>query len=69
MEIQKRKVVQKNEQQTKKAFSRKEKRKNETANFKKGETERSEIPAYRYTPSNSISEAEQRTGCLICLQQ
>ena len=59
----------KNEQQTKKAFSRKEKRKNETTNFKKGETKRSEIPAYGYAPSNGISEAEQRTGCLICLQQ
>ena len=55
----------KNEQQTKKAFSRKEKRKNETTNFKKGETESDQISVAYGIPSSRIVKEKQRARRLI----
>ena len=66
MEIQKKKGgSEKNEQQTEKAFSRKEKRKNETTNFKKGETESDQISVAYGIPSSRIAKEKQRARRLI----
>lgn len=66
MELQKKKGgSEKNEQQTEKAFSRKEKRKNETANFEKGETEINKISVANGIPSSRIAKEKQRARCLI----
>ena len=67
MEIQKKKGgLTKNEQQTEKAFSRKEKRKNETANFKKGETESDKISVTNGIPSGYVAKEKPTARSLIC---
>lgn len=55
---------EKNEQQTKKAFSTEEQRKDQAANFKKGAKERNKVSPANGIQTACVPQAMQKARCL-----